>query len=496
MFTGTMENREIAAPPTAVLRGRVLVAALAVFVLFFRLGTRGLNEPDEGRYSEVGREMVASGDWLVPRFNGVEHLSKPPVTYWLIAASIQAFGVNEWAARLPAVLAALGSVLALYLMVKRATDEVTGLWSAVVLLSCAQFFIVARLIATDMLVTCFATWSVWALWRWYTSSDRGFGKIMWFYVFLGLGMMTKGPPAVISPLFALAGLRWCNPGLKLRQLCWGRGLLVFLAIGLPWYIALAIRKPDLWHYFLVREIIERSATGAHGRSKTFWYFVPVMALGFLPWTMFLRKPASDSTRQRDFLRLCAGWTGLGFILFSIANSKLPTYVTPLYVPLAAWMALVIPRWKRWPAVLAGAMLAMYVTAVILFPIFEGRLSHQVSARPLAERILRDDPTGAASVVQYQTFMFGLPFYLKHPVGWYHPPLSGEDVDEAVYEFARAHQGENILNEREQLKSLWAGPQRVFGIVVTRWMDRLKRDVAQPVVRLEQAGDWTLVSNRP
>src|SRR5207249_4949435 len=157
-------------------------------------------------YSEVSREMVASGDWLVPRFNGVEHLSKPPVNYWLVAASLKTFGVNEWAARLPAALAALGTMLALYLMVREASNEVAGLWAVVVLLSCAQFFIVARLITTDMLVTCFATWSVWALWRWYTSRDRSFGKIVWFYVFLGLGMLTKGPPAVIPPLFALAGL--------------------------------------------------------------------------------------------------------------------------------------------------------------------------------------------------------------------------------------------------------------------------------------------------
>src|SRR5437867_5711825 len=189
------------------------VMALAAFVLFFQLGTRGLSEPDEGRYAEVGREMVASGDWLVPRFNGIEHLSKPPVTYWLIAASLKAFGVNEWAARLPVAIAALATVVALY--------EMAGLWPAVVLLSCAQFFIVARLTTTDMLVTCFAAWSVWALWRWYVSSDRKFGKIVWFYVFLGLGMMTKGPPAILPPLFALAGLAWRNSELRLRQLGWG-----------------------------------------------------------------------------------------------------------------------------------------------------------------------------------------------------------------------------------------------------------------------------------
>src|SRR5437867_2385552 len=150
MRTVTVSNRALDVLAAVAPGWRVGIAMLAVFVLFFQLGTRGLNEPDEGRYAEVGREMAASGDWLVPRFNGVEHLSKPPLTYWLIAASIKVFGANEWAARLPAGLAALATVVALYLLVRRAADETTGLWAAAVLLSCAQFFIVARLITTDM----------------------------------------------------------------------------------------------------------------------------------------------------------------------------------------------------------------------------------------------------------------------------------------------------------------------------------------------------------
>lgn len=477
-----------------------LIVALAGFVLFFQLGTRGLNEPDEGRYAEIGREMAATGDWLVPRFNGIEHFSKPPITYWLIAASLTTFGVNEWAARLPAALAALATVIALFLMVRRATDETTALWAAVVLLSCAQFFIVARLITTDMLVTCFATWSVWALWNWYTSSDRSVGRILWFYIFLGLAFMTKGPPAIIPPMFALAGLWWKNPNLKLRQLCWARGGLVFLAIGLSWYVTIAIRQPDLWHYFFVREVLERAATGAHGRTKPFWYFVPFMAAGLLPWTGllgFLGKLRTDSARQRDFVRLCVGWAGLSFLMFSAVKSKLPTYVTPLYVPAAAMFGLIVVRWKRWPVAIAAGALGFYVMAVALYPRFESRFTHQVSARPLAERIRQEVGSGDPQVVQFQTFMDGLPFYLEQPVAWYHPPRKDKIVgDEPVYEFAKAHAGENILNDPEQFKNLWTGSQRLFCIVTTRRISRLEAEIGQPVVRLQSAGDWSLVSNRP
>lgn len=477
-------------------RWRIAVAALAVFILFFQLGTRGLNEPDEGRYAEVGREMAASGDWLVPRFNGIEHLSKPPVTYWLIALSIKVFGVNEWAARLPAALGALATALAVALMVTRAGGEEAGLWAAVVLLSCAQFFLVARLITTDMMVTCFAAWSVWALWRWYDSSDRSFGKIMWFYIFLGLGMMTKGPPAVIPPLLAVAGLCWRNRDLKLRQLCWGRGLLIFLAIGLPWYVVLALRQPELWRYFIVREVLERAATGAHGRSKPFWFFIPIMALGFLPWTLAVGRP---QCRHREFIRMCATWAGLSFVLFSVVKSKLPTYITPLYAPLSALVALSVARLsvpaRRRCGIMAGFFLAFYMVATVLFPKFESKMSHQISARTLAVRIQQEDPTGTAPVVQYQTFMCGLPFYLGHPVAWFHPPRPNEEVDDSVYEFSSAHRGKFIL-DAEAFQSLLTGTRRAFCIAATRRVKRLENELGISLVTLDRAGDWSLVSNQP
>jgi 4-amino-4-deoxy-L-arabinose transferase-like glycosyltransferase len=317
---------------------RIFVAAAAIFSLFFLLGARGLNEPDEGRFSEVGREMAATGNYVTPHLEGVRHLSKPPMTYWLIAASIKIFGVNEFAARLPAALAALGTLLAVFFLTRSAFDETTALWSVVILLSSALFFAVAHIITTDMILTCFVTWSVWFLWRWHVSDDKSWRKIAWFYAFLGLGMMTKGPVAVILPLFSVLGLRWKNKNFALRQMCWGRGMLIFLAISVPWFVAVAQKNPAIWHYFLVRESVERLATGVHHRSKPFWYFVPVLAGGFLPWSVLLPAAAralrGKTGREADLVRLCGAWAIVGLVFFSLSRSKLPTYVLPLCPPLA------------------------------------------------------------------------------------------------------------------------------------------------------------------
>lgn len=329
---------------------RTVVAGLAVFALGYSLGGRGLNEPDEGRFAEIGREMAASGDWLVPRLNGVMHLSKPPLTYWLIGASIKLFGPTEFAARLPAALAALGTLAAVYLMARGALGEAEGLLTVLVLLTCPLFFVIARLITTDMLLTCWVTWSVWALWNWHDAPERARWRLPGFYVFLGLGMLTKGPVAVVLPLLALAGLRWGHPGMRLGAMAWGRGLLLMMAIAAPWFIAVAGTDVAIWKYFLGREMVGRVLTTVHGRSEPWWFFGPVLAgavLFWLPWLVML--PAcwrQLEERERRLARMCLGWAGLGLLLFSVSRSKLATYALPLCPPLALLVVLVLRQGAR------------------------------------------------------------------------------------------------------------------------------------------------------
>jgi len=497
------------------------VLALVLFTLFYQLGTRALNEPDEGRYAGVGYEMMATGDWLTPRLNGIPHLSKPPLTYWMIGISVKLFGVNEFAARLPSALAALGTLLALYLMVRGAADERAALWAVVMLTTSALFFVAARLVTPDMLLTCWITWSVWALWR----------RSNWLFVFLALGMLTKGPVAVVLPLFAMIGLQ---P--PLRAFRWGLGALVFLAICAPWFVILAIQNPELWRYFLVREVVQRVVSGEHGRGKAWWFFIPVLLGGFMPWTfqVFHRRKLDPATR------MFAAWIVLGLLLFSISRSKLPTYVLAL-MPAMAALAAMAPA-SRWRQALSGVALAaalgvlvyylrtqwglpppwgtalitvavmgalvglfnrhavvatfvVVVLAVIsLLPRIEQKLLHNTSAKFFAGRILREDPNREALVICHQLFPRGLPFYLQSSVWWYNP---GATNVTHVFEFHHPAPGTPlVVTDTARYREMLTGTQHVFCVASHNDAETIRQLTGARWFELERNGKGVLLSNRP
>ncbi len=139
--------------------------ALTLLTFFLLLGSRALNEPDEGRYSEVAREMIETGDWLVPHLWYLPHLDKPPMTYWLVAASLEVFGRNEWAARLPIALAGISGVWAAFLLGRSLGGRRAGLWSALILQSSLLYFVMARMLTTDIFLAQFVAWAVYLFWR-------------------------------------------------------------------------------------------------------------------------------------------------------------------------------------------------------------------------------------------------------------------------------------------------------------------------------------------
>jgi len=497
------------------------VLAVVLFTLFFQLGTRALNEPDEGRYSEAGREMMATGNWLMPRINGIPHLSKPPLTYWCVGASLRLFGVNEFAARLPAALAALSTLLAVYLLVRGAADEPTALWAVLMLTASTLFFLIARLITADMLLTCWVTWSVWALWR----------RSQWFFVFLGLGVLTKGPIAVVLPLFALIGLR---P--SLANFRWANGLLIFFAISVPWFIVLAVQNAELWRYFFVREIFQRVATTEHGRSQPWWFLIVVMLGGFLPWTflLFSRRKLDAATR------MFAAWAVLGLVLFSLSQSKLPTYVLPLMPPLAALAAMAQPR--RWLNALSAVMLAIalallvyylrtrcglptpwviglgiatgigtlialfnrYATVatflavvlavVTLLPTIERQLRHNTSMKPLADRIRREDPERKALVICHRCLPPTLLFYLQTKVWSYNPNAATKS---SVFEFHHPTPGTPfIVTDAAAYRAMLTDERRVFCVASADEAEKMREETGVVWHELERAGQGVLYSNQP
>lgn len=322
-----------------------LVIILAAIVLGGWLGSRGLGEPDEGRFGEVAREMAMQQDWLIPHLNGVPHLQKPPLVYWLTAVFIRLFGPNEWAVRLTPALAGFGTILCTMFIAGVLYGRNCRWKAGLALVVSTGFFVVARLITTDMLLTFFITASVAGLIG-YVRRGVKVGLVV-FYAAMGLGFLTKGPLGILIPAITAAAIQveqWRRRGPAIR-LYWLAGLPIALLIGLSWYLALIHRDKTLFDYFFRYEFVDRIASNTHNRSKPVWFYPGVLVLGFLPWTGFAVSALRDMWQRRKSLTpanlwLFVGWVVVPYVILSLVVSKLATYLLPLMPPLA----IIVARW--------------------------------------------------------------------------------------------------------------------------------------------------------
>jgi len=317
---------------------------LAVFAAgwFCNLGYRHLVKPDEGRYAEIPREMLASGDWLTPRLNGYKYFEKPPLQYWITAAAFSAFGQNEWVARLaPGVTGFLG-VLVVFWAGRRLFGPPAGLCGAAVAASCAVYVAIGHILTLDMALTFFISASVFAFAI--AQQDSGENeRRRWMLVAwaaAALAVMTKGLIGIVLPAGAVAAYVLVHRDWRLlRWLYLIQGGLLFLAIVAPWFIAVSLANPEFPRFFFIHEHFERFATREHGRYQPVWYFVPVLLAGVLPWITGLfpalaracARVPETRFQPRRFLLL---WCVVVFAFFSASDSKLGSYILPIFPALA------------------------------------------------------------------------------------------------------------------------------------------------------------------
>ena len=323
----------------------LLLLTLFLGLLFgFKLGERPLWSPDEGRYSEIPREMVASGDYLTPRLNGVKYFEKPPLFYWLQSLSIQLFGLSEWSLRLWTAIFALFGCLAVYTGGRKLFGQKSGLLASVILATSLLYFAMGRIITLDMSVSILLTCALLAFIVG-TSEPVGTRRrlILWaFYIFAALATLTKGligiviPGMVIGLWIALMG-EWS----LLKKMYLPSGIAIFLLVTLPWHILVAQANPEFLNFYIVHEHFQRFLTKRRGPLRQWWIFIPVLLLGMFPWTVFLIQairhnlPLSWRRRRQHkealFLIL---WAGLVLVFFSASSSKLIPYILPIFPPLA------------------------------------------------------------------------------------------------------------------------------------------------------------------
>jgi 4-amino-4-deoxy-L-arabinose transferase-like glycosyltransferase len=320
-----------------------ILLVLCSGLFFFRLGVPGLMDPDEGRYAEIAREMLVTGDAITPQLNFLPYLEKPPLVYWLTALSLSLGGLNEWAARFIPALSAIGGVMAAYWLAATLWGPGTGFLAAMVTATSSGYFILGRLLILDMTLTCCLTWGIALAYVAVRNQERHY--LLWAYLALGLAVLAKGPVAVVLP--ALIFLSWFLLQKQWRdifQLWHPGGALIFAVVVLPWYILVAWRNPDFWNYFFFQEHIQRFLAPRVHAGEPFYFYFGVLVSGFLPWVFLLpwawqasvaEGPASEASQDRLFLLL---WFGVIFLFFSLARSKLFPYLLPGLPPLAILVA--------------------------------------------------------------------------------------------------------------------------------------------------------------
>ncbi|HVA00582.1 MAG TPA: glycosyltransferase family 39 protein [Terriglobia bacterium] len=325
----------------------LLLLVAASWLFFAGLGRLSLIEPDEGRNAEVAREMLVQGDWVVPHFDGFAYLDKPPVYFWLVAATFKLGGLSETTARFSSALAALGTMLLVWFLARRMFGDFTGLYAGIIFATSPLVVIFAREVIFDMTLTFFVTVAMVCYWLGEVSGQR---RKLWdvlFFAAMGVATLTKGPVGFLLPILSIAAYQALRGSLRsLKKLNWGLGVATFLAVALPWFIAVCFRHPDFPRYAFWQESLQRFATGNSHRSGPLYYYLLIYVAGFLPWSFFLlyavysRAKRWKDLRQKQYapVLFLLSWAGVIFVFFTISQSKLPGYLLPAFIPLSILMA--------------------------------------------------------------------------------------------------------------------------------------------------------------
>ncbi|MBC3928517.1 glycosyltransferase family 39 protein [Undibacterium sp. CY21W] len=351
--------------------------ALAIgflIIWFYMLGARTLVPTDEGRYAEMGREMLATGDWITLRLNGIKYFEKPPLQNWMNALTFAVFGLGDWQARLWTGLCGLIGVASVAYTGNKLFSRRVGIIAALVLGSSFYWAGMGHVNSLDMglsgmMVLCMCGLLVGQ--RDGVSDTERRNAMLVCWAGMALATMSKGLigfvlPGAVLVIYTLLTRDWA----LWARLHMGKGLILFFAITAPWFILIALKNPEHPHFFFIHEHFQRFTSGVHNRGGAWYYFFPFLLLGIVPWLGVLLQGlwtgVKEQSRGFQPRKLLLVWAVFFFFFFSISGSKLPGYILPIFPALALLIAFYVDQCQARALKIAAILFALLGLTGLLF----------------------------------------------------------------------------------------------------------------------------------
>ena len=367
------------------------VVALALFMSFFRLGSVTLFDVDEAVFAEAAKEMVESGNWITPTYNGENRYDKPIFFYWLMAVSYKIFGINEFSARFPSAISGLLLCLSVFLFVRHFHDERKALYAVISLTLSVYFLVYSHAAVTDMALTLFITLSMFSFYLskarkedvslTKSSLDKPDTYIYGFYSFSAFAFLTKGLIGIVFPFGIAITYLLVAEGLKgIKRAFSLKGIILFLIISAPWYIAqLAINGQEFIQQFFIKHHFMRYTGVISGHRGPIYYYIPVLIIGLLPWIAFLpggirnafgNKNSELKTQNSELPLFAFIWFVFVFVFFSLSTTKLPNYILPAIPAASILISSGMTEQNMWRRYADGGMAIIVALIGIAFLISE------------------------------------------------------------------------------------------------------------------------------
>jgi 4-amino-4-deoxy-L-arabinose transferase-like glycosyltransferase len=414
-------------------RGEAWLVVVALAWLGVTIGLRPLTLPDEGRYASVAWEMLRSGDWVVPTLDGLPYFHKPPLFYWIAASVMAVAGPSHAAVRLPPLIGAATALIAAWAFARRWMPG-TSRPVLAVLATSPLFFFGAQFANLDMLVAGCITATTLAFAHAALLSpdaDRR-SALAAGYLFAALGVLAKGLIGIVLPglvlvVWLLLARRWREP----PRWLWLPGIALFALATVPWFAAVQARYPAFLHYFFVVQHFERYASSGFNNPQPAWFYIAVLTLLVMPWTVALWPALRSAWMERGGpppRRLLWLWVALITLFFSVPHSKLVGYIFPVVPALALLIAAAVARtWRPWQMRAATALGAVACLAAVATLTVRADRSQADIGQALRERVQASD-----AVFFVDGYWFAVPFEarLSGPVqvvmDWSAPGVGSRD----------------------------------------------------------------------